>query len=452
MKTTKLMKIFFFAVVTIIAGGLFGSLIAGLGVAGALLAAAPIGIVDYDSVIKELREQLAGKQTEMRALISTSEAESRDFTDDEDKSFKKLEAEAAKIEERISRLEKAEKLNASGANGKRKANAKEAAEQRKEELNGAFRSWLRHGFAGMSSEERDLMHEWSEKRALSTSGATKGATTVPEGFSGYLEEAMKTFGGIMEVANVLDTETGNDIPYPTVNDTGNKGAILGEGTTMGDGVDPVFGSVTVKAFTYSSKPVLISNQLLEDNAVNLEQVIAGMLVDRVMRAFSEHSVGGAGTSTPQGITVGGVKGVDAGETSITYDNLVDLMHSVDPAYRKNGTWMFHDNTLKALKKLKDAEGAYIFQTSLRDAEPDTVLGKPFIINNDMPEIGASNKSIAFGDFKKYLVRRVKNFAVKRLDERYADLNSTAFILFVRLDGRVLDAGTNPIKYLEHAGS
>ena len=450
MKQVKLMKMFFFVVMAIVAGGLVGSFFAGMAIAGGLLAVAPIGGTDYNQVIKGLREQLAGKQTEMRALIDAAEGEKRDFTEDEDKTYKGLETEVRTLQGRIKRLEEAEKLNANGAEGKRKQQEEKTKEQRTEQLNAAFRSWLRYGNAGLSEEERGMMREWAEERALSTTGATAGATTVPEGFSGYVEQAMATFGGILEVANVLETETGNEIPFPTVNDTSNKGAILGEGTTMGESVDPTFGAVNVKAFTYSSKPVLISNQLLEDNAVNLEQVIAEMLVVRVLKAFSEHSIVGAGSSTPEGITVGGTKGADAAAAAVTYDNLVDLLHSVDPVYRKNGTWMFHDNTLKALKKLKDENGQYIFQPSLRDDEPSTVLGKPFIVNNDMPEIGASAKSIAFGDFKKYLVRRVKNYAVKRLDERYADLNSTAFILFVRMDGRVLDAGTHPIKYLQHA--
>src|SRR5690554_950168 len=450
MKQVKLMKMFFFVVMAIVAGGLVGSFFAGMAIAGGLLAVAPIGGTDYNQVIKGLREQLAGKQTEMRALIDAAEGEKRDFTEDEDKTYKGLETEVRTLQGRIKRLEEAEKLNANGAEGKRKQQEEKTKEQRTEQLNAAFRSWLRYGNAGLSEEERGMMREWAEERALSTTGATAGATTVPEGFAGYVEQAMATFGGILEVANVLETETGNDIPFPTVNDASNKGAILGEGTTMGESVDPTFGAVTVKAFTYSSKPVLISNQLLEDNAVNLEQVIAEMLVVRVLKAFSEHSIVGAGSSTPEGITVGGTKGADAAAAAVTYDNLVDLLHSVDPVYRKNGTWMFHDNTLKTLKKLKDENGQYIFQPSLRDDEPSTVLGKPFIVNNDMPEIGASAKSIAFGDFKKYLVRRVKNYAVKRLDERYADLNSTAFILFVRMDGRVLDAGTHPIKYLQHA--
>jgi HK97 family phage major capsid protein len=177
-----------------------------------------------------------------------------------------------------------------------------------------------------------------------------------------------------------------------------------------------------------------------------------MLVDRVMRAFAEHAATGGGTSTPQGVTIGGTKGADAAVSSITYDNLVDLQHSVDKNYRKNGTFMFNDNTLKVLRKLKDDQGRPIFQESMRDGEPSTILGKPYVVDNDMPDIGASAKSIAFGDFNKYIVRRVRGYSVKRLTERYADNNQTGFLLFVRLDGRILDAGTHPIKYLQHAAA
>lgn len=448
MKKKHLLFMFCAVVVAIIAGGLFNSFAAAF--AGGLLATIPaLGITDYDGVIKQLREQLADKQTEMRALITLSETENRDFSDDETKKYEALEKEARALEARIKRLQDAEKLNASKAGKAKSQQDKGEAEARQLELETAFRQWLRYGERGLTPAQQELL---AEQRALSTGTAEKGKETVPQGFAGVLEEAIKTFGGIMEVANILYTDTGNDIDYPTVNDTNNKGAILGENTSMGESVDPVFGSVAVKAFTYSSKPVLISNQLLQDNAVNLDQVIPRMLVDRVMRAFSEHSTVGAGTSTPQGVTIGGAKGADAAVNAITYDNLVDLLHSVDEAYRKNGVFMLNDSTLKAIKKLRDDEGALIFQPSLRDGEPSTILGKRFIVNNDMPEIGASAKSIVFGDFSKYLARIVRNFSVKRLEERYADLNQTAFILFVRMDGRVIDAGTKPLKYLQHAAS
>lgn len=449
MKNRNLLKTVVFVIAAILIGGLFGSFeLALLGGTG-LAFVAPVGGVDYDGAIKALREQVGAKQNEMRALITSAEKENRDFNETEKTTYDKLDGEVRSLQERIKRLEDAEKLNANNATQQRATDDKSEIEQRKKDTDAAFRAWLRGGDNALSPAQRALIEE---HRSMATTPDANGGYTVPEGFSGYLEVALKAYGGILDVAEILETETGNDIPFPVANDTGNTGAILGENTTMGDSVDPTLNAVIMKAFTYSSKPVIISNQLLQDNGVNLEKHIAEMLVRRVMSAFNAHAITGGGSAAPQGVVVGGTKGVDAAVNAITYDNLVDLYHSVDPEYRKNAVWMLNDSTLKALKKLKDTEGAYIFQPSLRDGEPSTILGKRFIVNNSMPEIGASNKSVVFGDFKKYLVRRVKGFSVKRLVERYADLNATAFILFARMDGRVLDAGTNPLKYLQHAAS
>jgi HK97 family phage major capsid protein len=449
MKISRITKILFFLVAAIAVGGIFGSFIAA-GIGGIVFATVPgMGTVDYSSAIKEKRETLAGIKAEMRALIDLSETEQRDFSDEEDKKFQDLEKRSEQITKAIERLEKAERDLGGKAGKEKRRQEKESAEERQEKMEAAFRSYLRGGMSALTTEQREFLEE---QRALNTGTDAEGGFTVPEGFSNTLEQAMLDFGGIMSVAQILDTNTGNDLPYPTTNDTSNKGAILGENQAAGESVDPAFGSVILKAFTYSSKPVLISNQLLQDNAVNLDSVIAQMLVDRVMRAFAEHAATGGGTSTPQGVTIGGTKGADAAVSSITYDNLVDLQHSVDKNYRKNGTFMFNDNTLKVLRKLKDDQGRPIFQESMRDGEPSTILGKPYVVDNDMPDIGASAKSIAFGDFNKYIVRRVRGYSVKRLTERYADNNQTGFLLFVRLDGRILDAGTHPIKYLQHAAA
>jgi len=449
MKLSRIQKMLFFMIGAILVGALFGSFIAAA-VGGLSFAVVPaLGDVDYSSAIKEKRETLAGIKAEMRGIINTAEAENRDFTDEEDKNYQDLEKRHDQLTKNIDRLEKAERDLGGKAGKEKRKQEQTSAEERKEKIEAAFRSYLRGGMSALSSEQREFLEE---QRALNTGTDAEGGFTVPEGFSNTLEQAMLSFGGIMSVAQILDTNTGNDIQYPTMNDTANKGAILGENTDAGASVDPTFDAVTLKAFTYSSKPVIISNQLLQDNAVNLDQVISNMLVTRVMRAFAEHAATGAGASTPQGVTVGSAKGADAAVDGITYDNLVDLYHSVDANYRKNAVWMFNDNTLKAIKKLKDGQQRPIFQESMRDGEPSTILGKAFVVNNDMPDIAASAKSVAFGDFSKYLIRRVRGYSVKRLTERYADQNSTGFLLFVRMDGRLLDAGTNPIKHLLHAAA
>jgi HK97 family phage major capsid protein len=149
----------------------------------------------------------------------------------------------------------------------------------------------------------------------------------------------------------------------------------------------------------------------------------------------------AGNSTTSGET-----------TSITYDDLVELEHSVDPAYRKNARFMMSDTALKTVKKLKDGIGRPLWMAGLAVKEPDTINSYPYVINQDVAVPAASAKTVLFGDFTNYFIRRVAGVQVLRLTERYADYNQVGFLAFQRWDGQLVDAGTHPIKYLQQSAS
>jgi HK97 family phage major capsid protein len=135
--------------------------------------------------------------------------------------------------------------------------------------------------------------------------------------------------------------------------------------------------------------------------------------------------------------------------------LLALLHSIDPAYRNQpqAKWMFTDNTLLAIQRLKDKFGRPLWQPSLTSDAPDRILGKPYVINPYMDEIGdpgsppVGNKPVLFGDLSRYKVRRVKTMAVQRLVERYAEFGQVGIIAWARYDGNLLDAGMHPVKYL-----
>jgi HK97 family phage major capsid protein len=110
----------------------------------------------------------------------------------------------------------------------------------------------------------------------------------------------------------------------------------------------------------------------------------------------------------------------------------------------------NDDALRVVKTLKDGAGRYLWLASPAESEPDAILGHPYTINRDVPAIAPSAKSILFGDFSKYFIRRITGVRVLRLVERYADYNQTAFVAFQRWDGALVDAGTHPIKYLQMA--
>ena len=291
-----------------------------------------------------------------------------------------------------------------------------------------------------------------EQRAMSLT-TTEGGYTVAEDFSGALENALLAFGGMRQVARVRRTSTGADLPWPTSTDTSNKGAILNEATTIGSSVDPTFGVVTFKAFKYSSKPILISSELLQDSAFDLAAEIGEMLGTRIGRIQNDHFTTGGGTTLPKGVVVSSGEGKEAAsQTAITADEVIDLEHSVDPAYRTNAQFMFHDAILATLRKLKFSIGSdqvgYMWQPSLQAGNPDRLLGYRYSINQSMSSaLTIGEKIVLFGDFSKYVIRDVAEVRLVRMDERYADLDQVAFVAFLRSDGQLLDAGTDPVKHL-----
>jgi HK97 family phage major capsid protein len=191
---------------------------------------------------------------------------------------------------------------------------------------------------------------------------------------------------------------------------------------------------------------------LQDSAIDLESFIGGALGERIARILNTHFTTGDNSSKPQGITASGAGVTAAAVAAITYSELLDLQHSVDPSYRGNAKFMMHDTTFKAVRKLVDDQNRPIFQPDISAASPGTLLGSPIVINQDCATLAASAKAIFFGDFSKYIIRDVQDFTLLRLEERYADYHQVGFVGFSRHDGRILDAGTDPIKHMVMAAS
>jgi HK97 family phage major capsid protein len=280
---------------------------------------------------------------------------------------------------------------------------------------------------------------------VATSGA--GLETIPEGFMAELERKTLEFAHVRQVCRVVKTSTGNAMPWPTVDDTGNTGVLLAEATTFGTSVDPTFAAVTFNAYKYSSKPVFVSYEILRDSAFNLAQEIASLLGERLGRIEGSETSTADGSSKPKGIVTAAGTGVTSGSaTVITADEIMGLVHSLDPSYRNGSSvgFMMHDTALLYLRKLKDANGAYLWMPGMMAGQSDTLFGYKIAINQAMEPLVNSlpvtaKKHILFGDFSKYIIRDVATPRFKRLDERYADTDQVAFIAFKELDGDTIQA-------------
>lgn len=411
-------------------------------------------------ILNKLREQHAKLLTEARAIVNQSEA----LTAEDEAKVDAMYADADKVAGRIEREQKAIEreervMTAIGKKAEVSGQSQGEAEDREKRYSEAFDRYMRFGMEGCTPEQRSVLQgnfstlSDAEIRAQSVSGGSPvgiyGGYTVPEGFVSQLEQSMLAYGGMLEEGDVFDTATGADLQWPTTNDTANKGAILGENQPITE-QDITFGQTTLGAYLYTSKLIRVSWQLMQDSAFNMDSHIASVAGERIGRILNEHFTTGDGSSKPSGIVTGASSGVTTGlQAGVTYDELVNLIHSVDPAYRTNARWMFRDSTLQYIRKLKDGNLRPLFWSdsgNLTNGVPDQLLGHGYKINQDVAAMGASAKFAVFGNLKKYKIRKVKGYSLVRLNERYADQLQTGFFVWCRFDGKLLDAGTDPVKY------
>ncbi len=286
-----------------------------------------------------------------------------------------------------------------------------------------------------------------ELRAMGVAGQ-EGAIT-PTTFTTTLLSHLKTEGPMLDpsVINMLVTETGNPIAFPTFNDD-EEAIIIGENTQIPED-DLEFNSVTIGAYKYTSKLVRISNELLQDAAVNVEQIVSQALAKRIGRGVNRHLTVGTGANQPKGIVTSASTMTAASATGIADAELFALQHSIDAAYRPGAKFMFNDATLLKVRTMRDGDGNLIWQPGLSVGAPGTILGSQYVINPYMNDAFTTGKVVAlYGDLKAYTVRRAKDVYVRRLNERYADFDQTAFVALARFDGGLLD--TSAVKALKLA--
>ncbi|HEX4128497.1 MAG TPA: phage major capsid protein [Pirellulales bacterium] len=288
---------------------------------------------------------------------------------------------------------------------------------------------------------------------LSTGIGSAGGFTTPEGFVPRLERALLSFSGVMQAAEIMTTDSGNPLPWPTADDTGNIGSRIGENTdASATGNDPKFGAVVFQAPVYTSNMVRVSNALLEDTGVDLAGALGAMLGERIGRKVNLDLTTCPGGNGPLGIVNAATLGpTAASSTEIEADDLVALLHAIDPAYLGEGCgWMMHNSIVHAIRLLKDGQGRYMWSDGLQMGQPPMLLGFPVFLNQAMDStIASGNKTVLFGALNKYKVRRVRDVRLMKLVERYAEFDESGFIAYLRCDGALLDAGTHPVQYLQH---
>jgi predicted phage gp36 major capsid-like protein len=311
----------------------------------------------------------------------------------------------------------------------------------------AFWSMIRGlGLGDLDAEERKVLTraamDAKELRALGVGTGSAGGYTVPPAFRDKLVETMKTFGGMLNVAEIINTDSGRQ---PAVADPGRH-----RQRRRDPGGEHAGHPAGRRARHRQPRLVHVHVEAgpgVPAAAAGLRGGRRGLLArklgERIGRILNQHFTTGTGTSQPDGIVTGatiGKTGTTGQTTSVIYDDLVDLIDSIDPAYQANARFMLSQGSRKAIRKLKDTQNRPLWEPSLQVGVPDTILGYGAILNQDMPAMAANAKSILFGDFREaYVIRLVTGVNLVQFNERYMDFLQKGFLSFQRADGTLQNA-------------
>ena len=385
--------------------------------------------------IIELREKRAKTWSAMETFLDSHRNEKGVLNMEDDVTYSKMERDLDDLTNEIKRLERKDmiesELNKPVSNP---ITAKPMTADKEDEKTGRASNAYKKSFWNVM---RNKHSNTQILNALQEGTDSEGGFLVPDEFEHTLIESLEEENIFRKLAHVITTSTG-DRKIPVVASKGSASWVDEEGTINDS--DDAFTQVSIGAYKLGTL-IKVSNELLNDSVFNLEAYISKEFGRRIGTKEEEAFFNGNGVGKPVGIfnaTGGAQTGITtASATEIKADEIIDLFYSLKASYRKNAVWIVNDATIKAIRKLKDANGNYLWQPALTSGTPDTLLGRPVYTSSYVPTIAAGAKTIAFGDFSYYWIadRQGRNF--KKLSELYAATDQTGFVATQRVDGKLI---------------
>ena len=388
--------------------------------------------------ILELREKRAKAWEAAKAFLDSHRKENGVLSAEDDAAYTKMEQEITDLGKEIARLERQEALDA-------ELNRPVNKPLTGKPMNGKLED-DGEGKTGRASDEYKK-NFWNAMRskspvpnvtnALQIGTDSEGGYLVPDEYERTLVEALEEENIFRQMAKVIKTSSG-DRKIPVVASKGTASWIDEEGAYPES--DDSFGQVSIGAYKLGTM-IKVSEELLNDSVFDLQSYITREFARRIGSKEEEAFFTGNGTGKPLGIlaaTGGAETGITAASaTAVTADELIDLYYSLRSPYRRNAVWTLNDSTVKAIRKLKDGNGQYLWQPGITAGAPDMILGRPVRTSTYMPEIAAGAKTIAFGDFSYYWIADRQGRSFKRLNELFAATGQVGFLASQRVDGKLV---------------
>ena len=385
------------------------------------------------SKVLELKEKRAKAWEAAKAFLDSKQGSNGLMSAEDAATYDKMEAEVVDLGKEIDRLERQAVIDAELA----KATSTPITNKPNTQLGGETKT-------GRATDEYKRAF-WNSMRnknsyeiqnALSIGTDSEGGYLVPDEYEKKLVEALEDEVFFRSLATVIKTSSG-DRKIPIVTSKG-EAAWIDEGGQFPES-DDSFGQTSIGAHKLATM-IKVSDELLNDSVFNIEQYISKEFGRRIGTKEEEAFFIGDGTGKPIGIfnkTGGADIGVTAATTSITFDDVMDLYYSLRAPYRNKATWLLNDSTVKTIRKLKDGNGNYIWQPSVREGEPDRILNRPYRTSIYIPELAAGNRVMAFGDYSYYWIADRQGRSFKRLNELFATTGQVGFLASERVDGKLI---------------
>ena len=384
--------------------------------------------------ILELREKRSKAWEAAKAFLDSHRTEKGILTAEDDAAYTKMEQEIEDLGREIARMERREALDAelnkpvnTPITGKPMP---AAGDEKKGRASDEYKRnfWNAMRMTGDPHIIRNALQEGTD---------SEGGYLVPDEFERTLVKALEEENIFRKLAKIIQTSSG-DRKIPVVTTHGSA-AWLDEEEQLTES-NEVFGQTSLSAHKLGTF-IKVSDELLNDSVFDLESYISTEFARRIGSKEEEAFFTGDGSGKPTGIFAAS-GGADVGVTSaaaaaLTADELIDLFYSLRSPYRKKAVWVMNDSTVKAIRKLKDGNGQYLWQPALTAGTPDTILNRPVYTSSYVPAIAAGAKTIAFGDFGYYWIADRQGRSFKRLNELFATTGQVGFMATQRVDGKLI---------------
>lgn len=378
--------------------------------------------------IVEMREKRAKLWATMEGFLDTHRTDKGVLSADDDATYTNMEKDLNDLTNEIRRMERRDAIEAElskPVGTPITAKPQGAPVEKMGRASDAYREDF-----GLALRGRPLVHN-----VLNVGVDADGGYLVPEEFEKQIVDGLKEANVVRTLAKTITTQAERKIPVAV----GHSVAQWTEENAAYTESNPTFGQKQIDAYKLTDL-IRVSTELLQDSAFALEPYIREEFVRAFGVAEEEAFCVGNGTKQPTGIFTanGGEVGVTAaGATAITVDELISLIYSLKSPYRRNAKFFMHDSTVALIRKLKDNNGAYLWQPSVQAGEPDRLLGYPLYTSPYVPQVKAGALAVAFGDFKNYWIADRAGRTVQRLNELYAGNGQVGFIATERVDGKVI---------------